>query len=83
MNTLPRDDRENVGELKDKPEIVFRVGRGGVTALSNNGWFIDENDNVWAPGEVPSLVLDNGQTPANEPQMRYHQALGDLLNGDK
>jgi len=44
-------------------------------AVSNDGWWVDENDNVYAPHERPTLVLDNGQTPPDAAfqQILWHQ----------
>ena len=61
----PRDDRENVVGLRSQVDKVEMIVDGGVAAESNNGWWVDTNDNVWAPGELPTLVLDNGQETAN------------------
>ena len=60
MNTSPRDDRENVEGLRDDMEVTFHGTSTGIVAMSNNGWWVDENDNVWAPNEKPTLVLANG-----------------------
>lgn len=80
MITSPRDDREQVVGMKQQVETVFRVS-GGMVAMSTNGWWVDENDNVYAPDERPTLVLDNGQSPPNSPlaQILWHEGNSPVL----